>query len=138
MTSFASVKGPSDTLGFPPPNRTRAPFELAWRPSRARSTPAFVSSSLYFIIAETSFASDLTGGSAAAFGYISIMNRMVVSPSGWEPPVLTLPRRLAPGGRRSGVGGIDIGSDFIFGAWPAHRGGPSWRCGPPGFIVREP
>src|SRR5713226_5702436 len=85
MTSFASVKGPSVTLGFPPENETRAPIEGGWRPSSASSTPAFCRDSLYFIIAATALASGMAPGLAFSypFGIISIINRIVVSPCGF-------------------------------------------------------
>src|SRR5690349_11180180 len=85
MTSFASAKGPSVTLGFPPANDTRAPIEGGWRPSSASSTPAFCSSSLYFIIAATALASGMVPGAAVSYplGIISIMNRIVTPPSGF-------------------------------------------------------
>src|SRR6185436_7426781 len=73
------LNGPSVMVRLPPETRTRAPFEVGWSPSRARSTPALVSSSLYFIIAPTTFGSGSTPVSAFWPGYISIMNRMVIS-----------------------------------------------------------
>src|SRR5262249_2372575 len=56
ISSLDSVKGPSVTVGWPFPNLTRFPFELAWRPSPASMMPAFTSSSLNFpISARSSF-----------------------------------------------------------------------------------
>src|ERR1700674_3133093 len=85
MTSFASAKGPSVTLGLPPANVTRAPIEGGWRPSSASSTPAFRKDSLYFIIASTALASGMAPGAAFSYplGIISIMNRMVTTPFGF-------------------------------------------------------
>src|SRR5437764_372185 len=82
MTSLASAKGPSVTLGFPPANETRAPIDGGCRPSSASSTPAFWRDSLYFIIAATALASGVVPGAAFSypFGIISIMNRIIVSP----------------------------------------------------------
>src|SRR5437016_3378109 len=44
ISSFVSVNGPSITVRLLPANLTRAPLELAWSPSPARSMPAFSSS----------------------------------------------------------------------------------------------
>src|SRR5262249_10553226 len=81
-SSFDSVKGPSVTVTFPPESRTRAPFELGWRPSVASSTPAFVISSRNFPI--FSMSSLLAGPPASErlSALSSPMNRVVVSPSG--------------------------------------------------------
>ena len=83
ITSLASAKGPSVTLGFPRENETRVPIEGGWSPSSASSTPAFVSASLYFVIAATISALGTAPGSAFSYpwGIISIMNRIVVPPS---------------------------------------------------------
>src|SRR5216117_4082310 len=83
ITSLASAKGPSVTLGFPRENETRVPIEGGWRPSSASSTPALVSASLYFVISATISALGMAPGSAFSYpwGIISIMNRIVVPPS---------------------------------------------------------
>src|SRR6202140_3380941 len=80
ITSFASVKGPSVTLGLPPAKVTRAPIEGGWRPSSASSTPAFCRASLYLIMAATALASGMAPGWAFSYplGIISIMNRIAV------------------------------------------------------------
>src|SRR5215831_16114356 len=54
ISSLSSGNGPSMTVRLPAENLTRVPFELGCRPSPASNTPAFVSSSLYFIIAAIS------------------------------------------------------------------------------------
>jgi hypothetical protein len=36
ISSLVSLNGPSITVRFPPENRTRLPFELAWSPSVVR------------------------------------------------------------------------------------------------------
>jgi len=82
INSFASVKGPSVTFRFPPENLTRAPFELGWSPSAARSTPAFTSSSLYFPISVRSFSSGRTPASVFLSALTRIMNRIMVTPCG--------------------------------------------------------
>src|SRR6266852_5005494 len=75
MTSFASAKGPSVILGFPPKNETRAPFAGGCRPSNDSSTPAFVRDSLYLLIAATASALGIQF-SSFMFGIMNIMNRM--------------------------------------------------------------
>ena len=52
--SFESPKGPSRTVRFPSENMTRLPSPLGCSPARSRSTPASLSSSLYFPIAVSS------------------------------------------------------------------------------------
>src|SRR5438093_9754807 len=64
ITSLASAKGPSVTLGFPRENETRVPIEGGWSPSSASSTPAFVSASLNFVISATISALGMAPGSA--------------------------------------------------------------------------
>src|SRR5712691_13202292 len=79
-SSFASVKGPSITVRFVPENLTRAPFELGWSPSAASSTPAFASSSLYFIMSPRIFLSGRMPASESLFALTITMNRIVISP----------------------------------------------------------
>src|SRR5436309_526252 len=83
ITTLASAKGPSVTLGFPRENETRVPIEGGWSPSSASSTPALVSASLYFVISATISALGMAPGSAFSYpwGIINIMNRIVVPPS---------------------------------------------------------
>src|SRR5215471_571005 len=81
ISSLVSVKGPSVTVRFSPEKVTRAPFELAWSPSAASSTPAFASSSLYFPIAARSFSSGRTPASESLLALTITMNRIVLSPS---------------------------------------------------------
>src|SRR5438046_486244 len=108
ISSLASAKGPSVTLGFPRENETRVPIEGGWSPSSASSTPAFVSASLNFVISATISALGMAPGSAFSYpwGIISIMNRIVVPPS--TPATIGGPRdrhgerilrRTAPGAR---------------------------------------
>src|SRR3954470_2692530 len=80
MTSFASANGPSVTFALPPGNETRAPIDGGCRPSPPSITPAFCSSSLYFIIAAPALASGSVPGFALSypFGIMIIMNRMVL------------------------------------------------------------
>ncbi len=66
MTSLASLKGPSVSLGLPPvlvsENETRAqrsPSTLGGGHRAPRSTPVFCRDSLYFIIAATALASGM-------------------------------------------------------------------------------
>src|SRR4051812_31083081 len=78
-SSFVSANGPSMTVFLFPSNRTRAPLELAWRPSPASITPAFTSSSLNFPIAVRIFSSGSTPASESLFAFTITMNRIVVS-----------------------------------------------------------
>src|SRR2546427_11066245 len=82
--SLVSVKGPSITVRFPPENRTRLPFELAWSPSAASSTPAFTSSSLYFPISARSFWLGRTPASESLLALTITMNRIGMSPFEFE------------------------------------------------------
>jgi hypothetical protein len=80
MSSLASVNGPSITLGFPPEKRTRAPFEVGLSPAMSRSTPAFINSSLYLPIAESSSSLGMTPASVSLLALTIIMNRIGASP----------------------------------------------------------
>src|SRR6266700_4727605 len=80
MSSFASVKGPSTMVRLPPENLMRVPFELGWRPARSSSTPAFINSSLYLPILESSSSLGMTPASESLLAFTIIMNFMVVSP----------------------------------------------------------
>src|SRR5436190_4070966 len=80
MSSFASVKGPSTMVRFPPENLMRVPFELGWRPARSSSTPAFINSSLYLAILESSSSLGILPASESLLAFTIIMNFMVVSP----------------------------------------------------------
>ncbi len=75
-SSLVSAKGPSTTVRLSPENTTRAPFELGCRPSPARSTPAFMSSSLYVPISVMSCSLGMTPASLSAVALTMIMNRM--------------------------------------------------------------
>src|SRR5580704_13038277 len=80
MSSFVSANGPSVTVVVPSENLTRAPFELACRPSAASITPAFTSSSLYFIISLSSSWLGSTPASLLLSALTMTMNRKVLSP----------------------------------------------------------
>src|SRR5216684_5149288 len=80
ISSLVSVKGPSTTVRFSPENRTRLPFELAWSPSAASSTPAFTSSSLNFPMSARSFCLGITPASESLLALTITMNRIVKSP----------------------------------------------------------
>src|SRR2546427_5578608 len=53
------------TVRFPPENLTRFPSPLGYRPARSRSTPAFLSSSLYLPIAVRSSSLGAAPGSGS-------------------------------------------------------------------------
>src|SRR4029077_9933306 len=83
ISSFVSAKGPSVTVRLFPENLTRAPFELGRSPSPASITPAFTSSSLNFPISVRSFLSGRVPASEFLSALTRIMNRIVVSLSGF-------------------------------------------------------
>src|SRR6266850_7778206 len=85
ISSFVSAKGPSITVRFVPENLTRAPFELAWSPSPASITPAFTSFSLNFPISARRLSSGRTPASESLVALTITMNRIEISPLGWEP-----------------------------------------------------
>jgi hypothetical protein len=64
---------------LPAENLMRVPFELGCRPSPASNTPAFVSSSLYFIIAAISSVLGGTPASVFLSALSRIMNRIARS-----------------------------------------------------------
>src|SRR5882762_7412083 len=97
ISSLVSVKGPSITVRFPPEKRTRLPFELAWSPSAASSTPAFTSSSLYFPISARSFCFGKTPASESLLALTITMNRIVMSPFEFELRAGGLSGRPRPG-----------------------------------------
>src|SRR5437870_2114812 len=76
INSLVSAKGPSITVAFPPEKRTRAPFELACRPSAASITPALTNSSLYFPISSSSAWVGMMPASDSLFAFITIMTRI--------------------------------------------------------------
>src|SRR6185436_5585836 len=76
--SLLSVNGPSITVRCEPENRTRALFELGLSPPRSRSTPAFVSSSLYFIMSASICSLGITPASESFVALTKIMTRMVL------------------------------------------------------------
>src|ERR1700730_8274104 len=77
MSSLVSVKGPSMTVRLPPENLMRKPLELGWSPARSRSTPAFISSSLYLPIAERSSSLGMMPASESLLAFPIILNLMV-------------------------------------------------------------
>src|SRR6266404_6903365 len=77
INSFVSANGPSITVRFVPENLTRAPLELACRPSPARRTPAFTISSLNLPIAASSSLLGRTPASEPLFALTIAMNRIV-------------------------------------------------------------
>src|SRR5438270_6526680 len=77
INSLVSVNGPSITVRLVPENSTRAPLELGCSPSPASSTPAFISSSLYFPISVSNFLSGRTPASVFLSALSRIMNRIV-------------------------------------------------------------
>src|ERR1700722_4743026 len=82
MSSLASVNGPSITVGLPLENRTRAPFEVGLSPAPSRRTPAFINSSLYLPIAESSSLRGVTPASEPLLALSIRMNRLAASPLG--------------------------------------------------------
>src|SRR5204862_503909 len=83
MSSLVSEKGPSVTIFLPSAKRTRLAFELGWSPSPANNTPAFTNSSLYFPISVRSCSLGITPASLSLVALTKIMNRIVITPSGW-------------------------------------------------------
>src|SRR5713226_4190176 len=83
MSSFASAKGPSITVRFPPEYLMRQPFELGCSPEASSSTPAFKSSSWYLVIAAMSFSSGMMPASVSLLALTIIMNRIVAPPCGF-------------------------------------------------------
>src|SRR3989442_15131282 len=79
ISSFVSAKGPSITVRLLPENLTRAPFELAWSPSAASSTPAFSSCMLNLPISVRLFSSGRPPASESLLALTRIMNRIVLS-----------------------------------------------------------
>src|SRR5579871_2159517 len=71
-------------LRLPAENFTRNPFELGWSPDKSTSTPAFISSSLYFPMALRSSGLGILPASESGFALTIIMNRTVLSPSASE------------------------------------------------------
>jgi len=63
-----------------PENLIRAPLELGWSPERSSNTPAFISSSLYLPIAESSSSLGILPASESLLALTIIMNRMDVAP----------------------------------------------------------
>src|SRR2546422_1331025 len=78
---LVSGDGPSTTVRVAPENFTRAPFALGCSPSPARSTPAFISSSLYLPISASSLSMGIWPASEALLALTRIMKRIVVPPS---------------------------------------------------------
>src|SRR5689334_14374936 len=75
-SSLVSANGPSTTLRWSPEKNTRAPLELACRPSPASITPALTSSSLNFPISASSSWVGSTPASVSLLAFTISMNRM--------------------------------------------------------------
>jgi hypothetical protein len=92
ISSAGGANGPSITVRLPSGvKRTRAPFELACRPSAASSTPALASSSLKAPISANSRSLGSTPASLSRLALTIIMKRMVCllgfgAASGTVPP----------------------------------------------------
>src|SRR5437870_5497827 len=84
ISSLGSAKGPDVSVGLPPENAMRAPFELAWSPSPASNTPAFTMSSLNLPIAAISSLLGRTPASEFLLALTCIMNRIVISLLGFR------------------------------------------------------
>src|SRR6266576_1678184 len=69
------------TVGAPPPNLTRAPFELGCRPSPASITPAFTSSSLNLPISRSSSSFGIWPASYSSPPFTRTMKRIALLPS---------------------------------------------------------
>src|SRR5205823_1303333 len=81
---------PSITDGLPPRvNLTRAPFELACRPSPASMTPAFTNSSLNLPISASSSVVGRTPASDSLLALTITMNRIFVSLNGSVSNLMT-------------------------------------------------
>src|SRR5262249_18693256 len=105
ISSLLSVNGPSTMARFPPENLTRNPLELGRNPDRSRSTPAFISSSLYLAIADNNSSLGMTPASDSSLALTIIMNRMVFSPYPGGPKGQPFPTAFpgttnVPGGNR--------------------------------------
>src|SRR4030067_232283 len=87
MSSFVSAKGPSIRVRFPLEYLMRHPFVLGVSPEASSSAPAFFSSSWYVAISAMSDSSGMTPASESLEAFTMIMNRMVVSPSGFSHAV---------------------------------------------------
>src|SRR5712692_2949929 len=99
MSSLVSAKGPSMTVRLAPENLMRAPFELGWSPAPSRSTPAFISSSLYLPIAERRSSPGMMPASQSLLAFTIIMNLIVMSPS----ILISNDEPNSPGSRHGGI-----------------------------------
>src|SRR5687767_8365051 len=128
-SSLVSENGPSTTVRVAPENLTRAPLELGCRPSPARSTPAFTSSSLNFPISVSRRSLGITPASLASLALTIIMNSLDVSPGSgvlpgclrltWFPPS-TYTANDVPGKRHARRNELFSGSL----GWAGAPGGP--------------
>src|SRR5436190_5679258 len=84
--------------------QNREPFELGCNPDRSSRTPAFISSSLYLVIAAMSSFEGMTPASDSLLAFTIIMNRIVLSPSEF----VSLPISRTAGGQ------IDIRSKKFY------------------------
>src|SRR5215471_1701013 len=81
MSSFDSVNGPSLTVGAPPENFTRLPYDVGRSPSPASMTPALTSSSLNLPISVRSLVSGRTPASDSLLPGTITMTRIVFTSS---------------------------------------------------------
>src|SRR6266481_3066500 len=78
MSSLVSANGPSTTATrLPFEYLTRAPLELECSPLRSKSTPAFISSSLYLAMELSSASLGMTQASDYLLAFTIIMNFMI-------------------------------------------------------------
>src|SRR5437764_7935350 len=75
----------------------RHPFDVAWNPEAASSTPAFCSTSCYFAISPRIFSCGITPASESFVAFTTIMNRMVLSPLRAQSLLLLLELRFERG-----------------------------------------
>src|SRR5262245_58184110 len=80
MASFVSANGPSVTMPLPPEIRMRVLSVVGCSAATSSSTPACLSSSLYFITAATTSASGSLPASGFLFALPNIKNLMPRSP----------------------------------------------------------
>src|SRR5258707_15642698 len=91
MSSLLSANGPSTmATRLPFEYFMRAPLELACRPLRSSSTPAFISSSLYLPMALSSASLGMTPASDSLLALTIIMNFMIHLSFGFVTELLIL------------------------------------------------
>src|SRR5215475_3516838 len=130
MASFVSANGPSVTIPLPPEMRMRVLSVVGWSAATSTSTPACLSSSLYFITAATTSASGSLPASEFLLAFTNIMNLMPRSPfeahdrSHPRPRVRPAISSTAAGGAaRNRLAGNSADSRSAPGSGPAARPG---------------